>query len=194
LSDRKELKDIPIHYTKAIKGKKDRFAFVFSRRFSSMKTATYDLPNDGGEHIEITSFETRKATFCMSIFVSDENTQFLAPVNFAIAWTSLFGQFRLLLLGSFMPLPSDSSGNLNHSMTSDPDTAHDAETARILHGIMEGLDQNECIEFHRSILNHNLDEMISTLISIHGPAITPNLLTRVRSLGFSKEADFQQKD
>lgn len=176
------------NYTKAIKNK-DGFTHIFSRRPAGFVGTRYDVPKDGVPQIQLTMVNTTKYTLCYSVYVSHQDIIFRTRPHDCNIFQKVFGDFRLVIVWSFMPFPAHRTGQLLHTMTVDPKEAGaDSYLRGNIQRLMLGFDETACIATYRLHRDMHRDELIS-LVCNEFPKLDRTTINFSRDLGYFRVAD-----
>jgi hypothetical protein len=108
------------HHTSALKDG-GRFAWIFSKRFPSLRNPKYVVPTDSTERVSLGSY--RPEMFCLYVgfYVCDKNTAFqCGSARDFSALEIIVGDFKICVFWSFIGYQSDADSELQHSQTMDP--------------------------------------------------------------------------
>lgn len=109
------------HFTKAIKSGQ-RFAPLFIQRCPRLDSSTFDVTKPGIQEIGLGSYDPKHFTPFFGVFVAARDNEFKMPGREFIMPINLaqheFRSIRIVLMWSFLALPSHNSGAAAHFQTS----------------------------------------------------------------------------
>jgi hypothetical protein len=147
------------HYTQAIK-KRERFAFLFCRRCGLLNRPEY-LVSGKFDNISLGSFDLSYFTLIYAVIVGARDTVFLPAKNVdgVNVIQRPFNNLRIVVLWTFLNIPSQPRLMTAHSATAPPEDAAAAEA----HYSAEGHTSHDCtIYFMRHCIDLK-DDLIKSL-------------------------------
>jgi hypothetical protein len=144
------------YWTDAVK-RKQGFALLFARHCPTLAVDRYLLkPERRAAILDLGSYDPNKFILCYAVFISHPEIEF---ATFYADWFRYdqvrFGKFRLVILITFLSLPSSDYGFLVHSRSSKFADDKGAEFAAALAEELHGHDESWCI----SRFAYHLQEM-----------------------------------
>jgi hypothetical protein len=148
--------------TDAIKTK--TFAPVYARRCPDLSEARYIAKRQAATTISLGSYDPKRFTLLHAVCVGSSAKQFNlgTPGNINVAQTTL-GEVRIVVLWSFLCIPSHASGNIIHVLTGDPDAVEGENEKAMLKRLMKGNSARESAIFFRSIQPEATYEFLQVL-------------------------------
>lgn len=169
---------ITSHVTDAIK-KHTGFAMIFSRRSPWLDTSHFQaVESEKGAIATLGIYEPDKFTLVYSVFIGARDREFLlqAPTDANIHQRT-FGFIRVVILWSFLPLPSWAEGYIAHNQTFRPEITLDPDEQEKLRSMMTGCSESECLNSYqtmRSFLREGQIEVVS-----RGAGMEPRIVEAV---------------
>lgn len=172
------------HFSRAIK-QTNSFAPIFVRRFYNLASGDTLTHNSKAEVFCLGEMQASHFTLMLGVFVGARDRPFEAPDDDRISvYQKPFGMFRVVVLWSFFPLPSDETSESAIIMTLPPGTADKSLYERSFE-TMEGYSEQECVGFFYNITGGLLSSFV--LMGGIGPP-TPLSKAMVKEAQFCKIA------
>lgn len=134
----------PRQITKSVKS--GNFTHIFSRRYPNLVSSRYEIGRPAANHIELGDFNSSRFMLVTSLFAGLSDTQFeIKEWPDCNVMKQSIGIFQLIIIWSYIALPSHESGSLIHSLWS------------------TSLTPDNCAELHQIIGGRLLDEFIVIL-------------------------------
>jgi hypothetical protein len=174
------------HVTSVVKENAGRFAILFSRLTPDLRADKYKIGiKDKAVIHNFGEYDPRLFTFSHCLMLGPIDHLFPTYPGDFNTNQFIFGQFRIVLLWSFLTLPSSSAGRLVHNLTVPPELANDPTMQNQLRSFMNGSDPQECINLyysHRAILTQSW-------LSVVGSQVPPELRAQMAAMaGYVREA------
>lgn len=167
------------HFTKAIK-QTNKFAPLFGARAPDLFNVRYEAVEDE-KNIVLANFNTKKATPFYLVSVCNKKAPpptYFKDYNFQYI---KFSQFNLLILWSFINLPSHDTGFKLHFLTKPPEDLKDG-----LLRLEDGFSPDELLSTYQYAINTSILEFADTLIDQY-PDINKQILDELLGLPFTAE-------
>lgn len=178
-----------VHFTRAIKATK-KLTPLFFKQCPELLVDRYDIDDSEGPLRSLCAYDPRVTTLFYGVFVGSRDTDMrrynkLMQHKAIKFYTFVVGEYRLVILYSFLTMPSLNTGCLNHIITSDPRNIDDEEFKKLTLKIMDGMDADELLnmaeyrfnalrentvrlhkEMLREVAGHDIDKLIWAFVFI----------------------------
>ena len=155
------------HYTKAVKSK-SYFAPIACFLHSS---EIADSSEDVAESIILDQFDPADFTPIYSLFVSHPEREFKGAGDDLNIFQTVIGGFRIVIVWSFAHMRTASAGILRHAPTFDLSKIKDEEERATYSRFTRGLDEKECVHWHKSS-RHRIRDLHINWIEFTYPWVT----------------------
>jgi hypothetical protein len=161
------------YWTEAIK-QKQGFSLLFSKLNPTLDHDRYKLKeNHKTEIVSVGHYDPKMFVLCYAVLVSAPEREFSTYYAGWFRYAQVqFRNFRVVVLISFLSLPSDSFGDLIHSQSSRDDAKENEELALHLKEFQRGHDEAWCADH----FSYHLRLLLAKLKERH-PEMTPQMLT-----------------
>jgi hypothetical protein len=147
------------HVTSVVKGDVGRFAILFQRLVPDLRNDKYRIGiHDKAKICNLGEYDPANFTFSHALIIGSPSHEFPTLGGDFNITQRVFGKFRLVVLWSFLTLPSAPIGRLVHNLTVPPELAGNTELEQQMKNLMDGVDARECINLysvHRMVLTQN---------------------------------------
>lgn len=137
-------KDSTVHFTRALKTT-GRFAHLFTCMPPHLGQARYLAKREEFKNQSLGSYLPAQYTLAYAVLVSASDRKFIPPKtklsSFCAVHDMVAGPYRVTVLSTFLPFPSDSNSQLMHTMTLDPKAAQSDAQRQALERGMDGYDE-----------------------------------------------------
>lgn len=132
------------HFTRALK-QHNGFAPLFVRRYPDLRKLTPHAPESDVARIDLGEVEAEHFQLILGAYVSNAGRAFGETdyVNISVAQRPMT-HFRLVVLWSFLTLPSHESGDIAHVFTQRPELVDDPQERELNELTMNGFDETGC--------------------------------------------------
>jgi hypothetical protein len=148
-------------FTRAIK-RRDRFAHLFSRRSQSHRMPDTAIAKPTGMSIHLGDYNSSRATLVYSVFIAHAGLRFERTVRDFNIRQFVVGEYRVLVLYSFLPIDAGPSQLDFPTMTFDPALAQTPEQRALFDRLMNGYTSRQVLEVARVQREKLRDEYLVT--------------------------------